>query len=320
MTLDSHKIDLVTVCYLEEMRMLKMQARSIRLHADGHFINKIFVIFNDRNFPDFQDKFRAEIEHEYGEFANRLVLVDGWSNLKKSRGKGGWVRQQVLKWQAARFIESSHFMILDSKNHFIKRFSAEHAFAQDGRMLISRYPLNKAFTRKFLNACALFGAHPTDADFDQAMPQSTPYIASKQLVEEMMDEMEGLLGVDFETAFVKKGPFTEFYLYYAYILSKEGLFDRWYYQARQINVTFWNHAVETPDSFGLKMKRLNKPNVCSMGVHRRYIKNAPQEFMGGIKALWHDAGLVRTDEEFDYFSALPQTRASIFRRIFSGGL
>jgi len=296
--------------------MLELQARSICQHADPAFVGTIYVISNEPRFLRFKKQFYAHVFDAYGDLKDRVQLIDGKKMLHSFRKKGGWIRQQILKLLAARIITADYVLILDSKNHFIRRLNEAALFNPDGKMRTVTYPLNTAFTEKFERACDLFGIAPTEADFANAMPQSTPYLASKDLIKRMLAETEGLLATDFENAFINLGPFTEFYLHYAFILSKPGLFETIYDSGKNVNVTFWNPANETAESFGHKLEKIKQSHICSIGIHKRYIKNAPEGFLKAISEIWGEAGLIRGDSEVSYFMKLPQKRRRFFGFIF----
>ncbi|MBL4790063.1 MAG: hypothetical protein JKY60_13850 [Kordiimonadaceae bacterium] len=309
-------VDLVTVSYCDEIRMLQLQARSIRQHVDPDFVKNIYVISNDPYFFRFKILFYRHVIKEYGVMSARVQLINGKKMLHSFRRRGGWVRQQILKVLALKIIKSDHYLMLDTKNHFIRCYSDEAAFTPSGKMRIATYPLYTPFTQKFVRGCTLFGVQPTEADFTNAMPLSTPYLASKDLIGRMVKETERLLKTDFESAFIGSGPFTEFYLYYAYILSQRGLFDRWYSSERNLNVTFWNPDVETTESFESKMQKIDEPHICSMGLHKRYLKSGSPEMLDAIANVWRKADLVSTDEECNYFLTLPKKRNRLLDLIF----
>jgi len=306
------QVDLLTVSYCDEIRMLELQARSISQHADPAFIGNIYVVSNEPRFSRFKKMFYQDVFDAYGEFKNRVRLVDGKKMLHSFRKKGGWVRQQILKLLAVHFVAADYFLILDSKNHFIRTLSEPTLFTAKGKMRTVTYPLNAAFTEEFIHACQLFGVEPADADFVNAMQQTTPYLANKGLVKRTLAETERLLVTDFESAFINSGPFTEFYLYYAFILSEPGLFEKWYSSEKNFNVTFWNPATETAESFENKLHIINQTHTCSIGIHKRYIKRAPKDALNAISEIWRKAGLITANEGAEYFMEVPQRSRGFF--------
>lgn len=311
-------VSLVTVAYSDERRMLRLQARSIARFVDEGLAQSVFVIANDPSFGEFRDYFERSIRDDYGAMADRVQLVDGYGLLGAAWKTDGWVRQQILKLVSARLADSDYLLILDAKNHFIRPLTHAHLFAPDGLMRIVQYRLNDAFTQEFQNACDLFGAEPTAQDFEVALPQSTPYICRRRSLLDMLSLAERLSGLPFETFFVERGPFTEFYIYYAYLLSQPELLASLYVAHSNMNVTFWNPGIETEETFRDKAQRLQSPNVCSLGIHRRYIKRMPARAREAFAEIWHDAGLVHGPAELDYFLAPAIAKPRGLQRLVRG--
>lgn len=311
--MSSNKITLVTVCYRTELRMLIMQARSIAKYVDPLICHSVLVISNDASFTYFRSFFMRFILAEYGSMSVHVRLIDGMKLLKKSRKKKGWVRQQILKLIASKITETDHLLILDTKNHFIRQLHREHIFTKTGQMRINRYAIWEKFRWKFINSCRFFDVIPEEKDFAHALPLSTPYIMDRSAVNQMIKIIEEKSGLLFEVFFITNGPFTEFYLYYSFLLSQKGLVDELYSLHSGMNITFWDPITETEQSFQKKQQETRMDHICSLGIHKRYLNNMTKNTKDQIASLWLEADLIQNEHEADYFFQTPKTRDILVR-------
>ena len=303
----SRQLDIVTIAYDEEIKMLQMQARSIALHVPAQLISSIIIIANDLQFRKFRKKFNKYILPDYGPLQKMVQLIDGNTMIPIASREKGWVKQQILKLLATQYVRSDYYLIMDAKNHFIRPVETTDLWDEDGKMYTPWSSLNMAFSQEFKNACTLFGVTAKPEFFQRAMSQSTPYLMSKDLIEQMIREIECKSAKSFALAFLKDGPYTEFYLLYAYLLSKPGLFKTWYTYKKNINVTFWNPRTETHESLEERSWRVSQPQVRTLGVHRRYVKNMPDLSRQTILNIWLEAGLLKSADEANYFMSLPKS-------------
>src|SRR5688572_15923978 len=128
-THDNHRmrVDTVTVCFCEELGLLKLQASSIDRFFDPRFINRVFVINNDPEPERFASQFYEEVLPLYGRKADSVVLLDHRQfRLPAGLRADGWRSQQLLKLAAHRCVETDFYLVLDAKNHALKHVGAEN--------------------------------------------------------------------------------------------------------------------------------------------------------------------------------------------------
>lgn len=293
-------MDLVVVGFTGELRALKLQARSLRLFMNDGTFNRIFVIVNDTAFSAFKAYFETEILPEYGGHASRAVLIDYRELTGGAVRKIGWRSQQALKLLAARHVEADQFLILDSKNHFIRPFDLDVFVSADGKLLMHQTTINPRFRDHFNAACAYFGVENGPA-IEQALPTTTPFVMSTTATRDLLEIVERREKEDFMSFFLRNRLFNEFYFYYAFLISQPELFKATYQMRSKVAVSFFAGAAETADRIRLLMPALDRQEICCTGVHRHIFKAGLEDNLQAIAAMWQRFGLVKSAQEIDYF-------------------
>lgn len=308
------QLDLVVVGFTGELKMLELQARSIRLFAPDVFSHILYVV-NDQNFRAFEQFFDQKILPELGQVASRARLVDGKTMVGSKLKRTDWRSQQSLKLLAARHVSSPQFLVLDSKNHFIRPVDSATFIDADGRLRTHRYGFNEKFRSKFDNACQYFGVAELDPNLE-AMPTATPFLMSTKAVCELVSDVETREKKPFQTFFTESGVFTEFYFYFAYLLSKPGLLDALYVTRSRPQVTVFRSAAQDPKKLIEVLPVLDRDDVYCFGVHRAVFEVADPESQMVISDVWQRFGLVQASEECTYFQTpdtpTPKRRFGLF--------
>lgn len=115
--------NIVTVTCSRDLKQTLLQVHSLNVFAKVPFHHHIFV--EDYNFPE--AKWRKKIEPFY-EHKNKLSLYYG-TLPKEYLENDGWARQQILKLEACRVVNDD-YLVLDSKNFFIKPTSFEYTLKE----------------------------------------------------------------------------------------------------------------------------------------------------------------------------------------------
>lgn len=124
-------IDFVTVVYSDEIeiKLLKLQAHSFSfVYPD--IINNILVIFNDKKSLNEQmrNKFYDEIIECYPvELIDKVKLLF-LEDLNLDFDYSNWFTQQLIKLEISKHVTSDYYVVLDSKNHFIKIITMDYFF------------------------------------------------------------------------------------------------------------------------------------------------------------------------------------------------
>ncbi len=308
------QLDLVVVGFTGELKMLELQARSIRLFAPDVFSHIIYVV-NDQNFRAFEQFFEQKIVPELGPAAPRAQLMDGKNVAGGKLDRTDWRSQQSLKLLAARHVLSPQFLVLDSKNHFIRPVEITTFIAADGRLKTHRYSFNEKFRSKFDNACQYFGVAGPGPDLE-AMPTATPFLMSTKAVCALISDVETREKKPFQVFFTESGNYTEFYFYFAYLLSKPGLLGALYVTRSRPQVTLFRSAAQDPKKLRELLPVLDRADVYCFGVHRAVFEAADAENQKSIADVWLRFGLVQTRDECTYFQTpdtpIPKRRFGFF--------
>lgn len=298
-----NQLDLVVIGFTGELRLLQLQARSIRLYANEATFNRIFIVVNDNDYLAFKAFFETEILPEYGPHADRVDLMDYRSVTGKPYKKTGWRSQQALKLMMARHVEADQYLILDSKNHFIRPVDQSCFMAPDGRLRTHVYPVIAVFEAYFEAACAYFGVQYSEAR-PTIMPTSPPFMVARGHACALIDLVEAREGTAFFTFFMENRQYTEFYFYYAYLCSFLGAFEQTYCLSPKPNVTFFSSVAGDNQKLVDSSKALDDPSVYLLGVHRRIFEEGLAANLSTINQLWRRFGLVSNDTEAAYFQAI----------------
>ncbi len=295
----SEKPDLVVVGFSGELRILKLQARSLRLFAPKAF-NRIHYVINEADTRRFEAYFEAEIVPELGPLAESAQLLPGEQVAGMPLTRMDWRSQQSLKLLAARHVQADSFLILDSKNHFIRPVTNSTFIADDGRMRTHRYEFNEKFRSKFENGCHYFGATLPGPDI-QALPTATPFMMSAVAACDLIKRVETQEGEAFHKFFLGSKDYTEFYFYFAYLLSQPGLLDTLYVTRSRPQVTLFRSAAPDPAQLEKLLPVLDREDVHTFGVHRAALQAANPEMLAAIAKIWQRFGLVENEAEATYF-------------------
>ncbi len=308
------RFDLVTVVFSADLRLLKLQARSIARFADPAMVGTLHVIVNDPCFRAVRRIFLRDVLPEYGAFKARVKLWDYRTLWPRRARKVGWRTQQALKLLAARVVETENFLILDAKNHLVRPLAIGELMAADGRLRSHMYRIHPGFADHFLRACAYFG-YGRKPDLKIGLPTTTPYLMKRDIAQALMAEIEARENIAFPDYFMESSVFTEFYLYYGYIVARYGDASVFYEQRPSPAATLFVGLANKPDESAELFKRLDNPNVYCMGVHREILQQANSQQIQLIKDTWARFGLVTDAREQAYFTTV-QKRFPKWRRFF----
>jgi len=306
------RFDIVTVVFSADLRLLQLQARSLARFANAGLVGKIHVIVNDVCFNAVHRRFMRKILPEYGVLSRNVRLHDYRALWSSGVRKAGWRSQQAIKLLAANLVDTENFLILDAKNHLIRPLMGDALIAEDGRLRSHMYRIHPGFEDHFRRACAYFG-YMEKPDLKLGLPTTTPFLMKRSLVMDMMTEMEEREAMPFPDVFMKDRYYTEFYLYYGYILGKFGSVEDIYIHGPKPVATLFAGQAKDVGACTKELEALNQDNVYAMGIHREVLKEANPVVIGLIKAAWDRFGLVTDEREQAYF-ALFQDRFPSWRR------
>lgn len=301
------KLELVTVCFAGELRLLRLQARSLRLFACPRLVTRIKIVVNDLDVVGFKGAFEDQILPEYGALADKVDII-GYPELW-GRGhypaESGWRTQQVLKLLASRTVDCPHYLLLDAKNHFVRPISAADFFAPDGRMRSNMYRVHPPFIPQFRFSCDYF-ALAKEPDLSTGLPTATPFLMDRHITLSLIKEVEEREGAPFHQFFMGN-KLVEFYLYYAYLLARYGALEAWYVKRGPFSATLFGNKTDDPEECADILSRLEDDQVFCMGIHRNILKGGNTDIINMMHKTWLRFGLINSKAEGQYFSTCLQS-------------
>jgi len=302
------QMDLVTVCFADELKLLQLQARSVRLYMEALSLGRIHLVVNDNNFRHIKSFIETEVLPEYGAFADKVSIVDYRSLSNKRFKKPGWRSQQLLKLMASGLVNTDQYLILDCKNHFIRPFGCQTFLRSDGHLKIEFKKPQQRYLRDFLNARTHFDLPSPDLEV-LGLPMVTPFPLHTRLVRQMIEMLETRQSKTFEQIFMKGPRVTEFYLYYAFLEAVHGGIEAFYVHRPRASFSLMASAVEDPDRAIATTHKLKAEDVFGFGVHRRVIADANPDILAAVISVWQQYGLVDSEEEALFFLKPAQLEA-----------
>ena len=112
-------MEIVTVTYSADLPTMLLQAHSLDAFAITAVTHHVYIEDTEISMQDWHQALLPYYTR------NQLVLHDGNALLRSRLGEAnwcGWVNQQLLKLLSARDVSSERYLVLDSKNLFIKPF------------------------------------------------------------------------------------------------------------------------------------------------------------------------------------------------------
>lgn len=209
-------MDLVTITFEEEYDLLKLQAASVAKFV--HNVNKIHIISNS-------DVDLSFIKPYYGKYQNN-VKIHYWYDFDWNIDNTHYDAQQVLKCLATDVVETDWYVLLDTKNFFIRNHILAKPLASlYGRQGFAFRPKEKLWWE---NICKFFEVDSSNLP----LLYSTPFFTNKQIMQDMVYCVEKHSGLTLNDYFTimnmhEDTRVLEFFLYSAYMLREHAYADKY---------------------------------------------------------------------------------------------
>lgn len=295
------RIDVVTICFAEELKMLQMQARSIRRHMEQGLLGSYRIIINDVERSEECVQFIEQvIKPELGWVASRVKLSLG-NTIDPSLRGSGWLTQQVLKLAVARLVSTDHYLVLDAKNHFIAPVSRATLFRES--IPRARLAVPTRNQRKWLDASLAYFELGREHGTGQVGVTVTPYLMITAVCLSLLTEVERR-GDRLTDLFSRPEPRpSEFFLYYSYMQAFHGGYQSSYCCDMLAQATLFTKHPKTDAAFEAIMERTFHPDCWTFAVHRNRLSRLAPPKMKRVVAVWKEAQLIEESEE-DWFTTL----------------
>ena len=206
--------DIVTVVCGQDLLPLRLQARSLALYMDPTFTGTIVLIVNDLSQGKVIARIRDAILPEYGCWRDRVRIVPFHHLGHGLDPTNGWKIQQALKLVAAAIVSRPFYVVLDSKNHLVRRVHVTDFVTTLGlarQKLDADAPTLDGHSR----TCARFlGLRPEDVGPCWPM---TPFVFHTRTARDLVDTIERREGRSIFSTFRRVRLLSEFLLYKAHL-------------------------------------------------------------------------------------------------------
>jgi uncharacterized ubiquitin-like protein YukD len=284
------KFTIVTVIFDVEYPLLLLQARSIVLYADKDDIEEvIFVqncdINNQKNTVFLEDSINILQVNGF------IVKVLHRDKFLTNTGTIGWKLQQSLKLMVSSMVHTPYYLLLDTKNHFIRKVNRSRLFI--GNKAISNKTIKSGLMFEWLKKS--MAALNLDVDENEkSMPTITPYLVNTKIAIELME----YVGEPIDKFLLKNNEVTEFFLYFAY-LKKVNIVDKFYSFVNGFCATFFTKYPSTEEEINRVKNLIENKNVFCIGVHRNRFLSCPEHFKSYLFNLWEKSGLIYGEDDFN---------------------
>jgi len=281
-------MDFVTILFdnVIEIQLLKLQAYSFQF-VDPDLINNIIVLFNDN--IELKDNFIIQFEdiiNYYPEHIKNKVKLLFLDDLNLDFSQSNWFTQQLIKIEIAKKISTKYYLMLDTKNHFIKNITKELFFSSNNKPFMyfndSGGP-GSPFDIYYNNCLDYFDVKCPNTNLglgDLKVQTTTPFLFITKACLNLMNYVEKKEQTSFRDFFVESKKYTEFYFYYSYLIfsNKENHYD--YNRAHHPVITVGHQDPKTAyyNSWEYKKHILETEYIALFSLHRYSISILDSEY------------------------------------------
>jgi alginate O-acetyltransferase complex protein AlgJ len=283
------KIDLAVVFYEKEIDILTLLVKSLELHCDTSLVDKIYFINNAVNQSEGREAFESKILPLFKTFKDAVSVVDAVTlGVQHNDGANPYIAQQALKLSIATLSDKNHYLVLDAKNHLIRKLRRNDLFTEDGKP-ISHLQIHGGYLKTCLEeSCKYF---EVDVDTDkQVLPTVTPYLMITSLVRELLEEVKKREGTGIYELILKNDKLTEFLLYFAYLTYRGGKSHFYGFEPKPY-ATLFTRWPESENDIKRVLDSTLKGGVWTFSVHSKRFEQLKSNEIDFISNLWVDRGL-----------------------------
>ena len=187
----------VTVTHLKEIYWLQLQAKSMDLFLNDDQVREVIVVINEENNEKYVSLFNNIVKPHYGKHISKLKLIERNDVLKMPIYTHGWRSQQALKLAIIDKIdvidENYIVIIMDTKNHFIKKINNETFIHSDGRIKSWKVSHEGHMAKYFHESLRNFELE-SEYFIKEWTPTITPYCVFVRDVKECIFEIKNKFG------------------------------------------------------------------------------------------------------------------------------
>lgn len=216
--------DFVSIIFYKEseINLLKIQLFSF-MFIDINIINNIYILFNDSK--DKNEQFETVYLTSIKKYVPahlidkiKIIYITDLICLDEPYVTN-WFTQQFAKIYISKIINSKYYIMLDSKNIFIKNIDKLY-FIEDDKIKMYHSTHNKELLNYYINCFDYFNIENISFFNPYKEPlyiqTTTPFIFITQECKNMIDFIENRENANLYTFFLTR-KYTEFFLYYAWL-------------------------------------------------------------------------------------------------------
>jgi hypothetical protein len=297
------QVDFVTVTFSRDFNLLKLQARSIVLYVPESFINSIILICNDS--LENMERLKTYILPEYKHLAEKVKIIDStllYIHPNSSFSNYGWFPQQILKLKAYKVATSKYYIVLDSKNHFIRPITEDYFF-QDGKPLQVIEDYKNHFMRMYIiNTLNVFENNKNNikdqfihyyTNEEKNVPAFQTLLTPVIFIKDICEKIDESIKLDYYLN--GQHTFAEFAIYAAYIKYND-LQDEYIQTRQRLCFTEPNNTENWIDILKLP---IDEQPYALLGVCVERLHEFTDEQLQLLKNRWVSSQLC-TDDEYEY--------------------
>ncbi|MEW1835206.1 DUF6492 family protein [Microbacterium sp. NPDC079995] len=289
----------VTVVFEAEVPLLELQARSMSRYLDPASVKDIVIL--DNCVLGLSGRSRRRLLREYGALQSRVRFVRT-SELIDPGATGGWRSQQAAKLAIARRVQTTHYVVLDAKNHFTRAASASEFVDTAGRAFGRSHPYTShplrgslVWTLTYLGA----GASLAEQALGAFPPTATPFVFDTDTVRALMDDIERRSGLAFADEFERR-KLLEFFLYAGWVETRGPGLAALRNNRSVPSPTVWPKAASV-DGVRAAIAEHRREDAAVFAVHRQVLAAADPAARDRIAEAWTTFGLFPDAASADRF-------------------
>jgi hypothetical protein len=289
--------DFVSIIYYKksEIELLKIQLFSF-MFVDINIINNIYILFNDSN--DKNELFRTEYLTCIYKYVPtklidkiKIIYITDLISLNEPY-KTNWYTQQFAKIYISKIINSKYYVMLDSKNIFIKNIDLSY-FILNNKIKMY-YSNHNDDLMKFYNNCFnYFGITNISKSNPYNHPlyiqTTTPFVFITKECKHMIDFIENKENTNLYNFFCRH-QHTEFFLYFAWLCFTNNTNNYIFVNEPINNPIIGPHDpnIYTWNNWDSKMNHLNKYKCRVLSISSKCTKFIDNSYKNNIKKFIND--------------------------------
>lgn len=280
-----------------EISQIFLQIHSFKF-VDINIINNIYILFNDKEEKNI--KFKETFNKNIVKFCPvnlidklKIIFISDLINLKEKDYMSDWFTQQFVKLYVSKIISSEYYIVLDSKNNFIKNVNKETFISQNKLIMYYEHHCPELITY-YDNCFSYFNLSDNKDDYNPYILSSyvqttTPYIFITKECQNMISYVENKEGKDFYDFFIYSKKYTEFFFYFAWLCFVNKNNDQYIYLNETIdNVIIGPHDISIYwwNRWDYKESILNSRNPTTFSMSSKSIKYLDESYKENIKNFY----------------------------------